>query len=467
MKIRKKIYAFITILAMTVVMFAQADTVSAKAASNGPVSYYGQLQASGNRIIGENTGRPAQVKGMSFFWSQWSTKYWNASTVDRMVDEFQCEIVRCAYGVTDWGTPHNSSDEARLREVVEEAIARDIYVIIDWHSHGAHLSVDSAKDFFTRMARDYGSYDNVIFEVFNEPMNVDWGTVKHYAEQIIPCIRKYSDNLIVVGTPNWDQDVDIAVDNPINDSNLAYTLHFYAGSHQKSYRDKADYALSKNKALFVTEWGSVNADGNGGIAYGYTEEWLNWMNENQLSWCNWAINDKDETSSIFYSDGSLREAGNYLKSILNGSAPYAEWRGAGSNNNNNNSTNNNNNNGSNAGISFTIEAEKYSYMSGVEAAGDCVGYIDPGDWMSYEVDVETAGTYTVDFYVASAQGSSFNLEKNAGTEVLTSVFVPNTGDWCAYTVVSKEVYLTAGMNNIAIGTNQGGFNIDKMVFTKR
>jgi len=117
------------------------------------------------------------------------------------------------------------------------------------------------------------------------------------------------------------------------------------------------------------------------------------------------------------------------------------------------------------GTSFTIEAENYNYMSGVEAAGGCVGYIDPGDWMSYDINVQTAGTYNVAFYVASANGSSFRLEKNSGTEVLANVTVPNTGGWSNYQTVTKSVYLSAGKNTLGIATDQGAFNIDKMVFT--
>ena len=87
--------------------------------------------------------------------------------------------------------------------------------------------------------------------------------------------------------------------------------------------------------------------------------------------------------------------------------------------------------------------------------------------MSYNVNVPSSGTYSVEFVVASAYGSSFKLEKDSGATVLTEVSVPNTGDWGAYKSVYKDVYLTAGNYAIGIGTNQGGFNIDKMVFTKK
>ncbi|MEW9701267.1 glycoside hydrolase family 5 protein [Paenibacillus sp. SI8] len=322
-----KPYAIILFsLMMLFQAFGLAAPASAAACGN-PVSYFGEMKANGNRINGSKTNRPMMVKGSSFFWSNWSGQFYNAATVNRMVDEFQVEIVRAAYGVDESGNPYNSSDESKVRDVVDAAIAKGIYVIIDWHSSGAQNNVSAAKSFFSRMAQQYGSYDNVIFEVYNEPLIIPWTTVKSYAEQVIPSIRQYSDNLIVVGTPTWSQDVDQAANNPItSSSNIAYTLHFYAGTHFQSLRDKANYALSKGIPLFVTEMGFVNADGDGNINYDSTNQWLDWMNQNNLSWTNWSINDKAESASIFKTDGSLTAGGSYLKSILKGHAPYADWR---------------------------------------------------------------------------------------------------------------------------------------------
>ncbi|MBY9079361.1 glycoside hydrolase family 5 protein [Paenibacillus sp. HN-1] len=311
---------------------AAVPATPASAAAANPVSYFGEMKVSGNKINGSKTNRPMMVKGGSFFWSNWSGQFYTASTVNRMVDEFQAEIVRAAYGVDESGNPYNSSDESKVQTVVNAAIAKGIYVIIDWHSSGAQNNVNAAKSFFSKMAQQYGGYDNVIFEIYNEPVNTSWSTVKSYAEQVIPVIRQYSDNLIVVGTPTWSQDVDQAADNPITSySNIAYTLHFYAGSHFQSLRDKANYALNKGIPLFVTEMGFVNADGDGAINYTSTNQWLDWLNQNNISWSNWAINDKSESASIFNTDGSLTAGGNFLKSILAGSAPYAEWRQSGSN----------------------------------------------------------------------------------------------------------------------------------------
>ena len=103
--------------------------------------------------------------------------------------------------------------------------------------------------------------------------------------------------MIIVGTPTWSQDVDIAANAPLAYNNIAYALHFYAATHKQSLRNKAAVALSKGIALFVSEWGTCESSGTGTLDYTETDKWLKFMNDNNLSWCNWSIADKDETSA--------------------------------------------------------------------------------------------------------------------------------------------------------------------------
>lgn len=301
-------------------------TETEKTAENTPVAYYGEIVADGNKLVGKNTGETVRVTGMSFFWSNWSQKYYTADYVDYLVDDYNCEVVRCSYGIQDNGVPYDDTCEPLIEDVIEQAIERGVYVIIDWHSHGAHNNPDEAVAYFEELAEKYGSYDNVIFEIYNEPTQVSWETVKAYAEIVIPAIRKYSDNLVIVGSPTWSQDVTKAAANPVEGENIAYTLHFYAGTHKQWLRDNGDKALAAGVPLFVTEWGSVSADGNGNIDKASTEEWFAWMDKNNISSCNWAVNDKDETSSIFKQDDQLSETGEYIKELIGERTKDSPWR---------------------------------------------------------------------------------------------------------------------------------------------
>ncbi len=495
MKIQKAfsaVCAFVMTAALLPRVLLAPGLSEVSAAGNGPVSYYGQLQTSGNRIIGSSYSEPVQVKGMSFFWSNWQGQYWNSGTVDRMVEEFKCEILRCSLGVDDQGSIYNGGDVGALRSVMDAAIAKDIYVIVDWHSHGAHNNTNAAKSFFSEIARDYGKYDNVIFELYNEPTMVSWSTVKGYAEQVIPEIRKYSDNLIIVGTPTWSQDVDAAANDPINDSNVAYVLHFYAGTHGGDLRGKGDAALNKNAAVFVSEWGTVNADGDGSVNVGSTEQWLSWMDSNKLSWCNWAISSKAEGSSIFGGDGSsLTEAGNYLKKILNTHAETAVWRTVPKSNNdpepqtsesdpqNSESeqqttestpqTQNAERLSLSGSGNAVLEAENYASMSGVELedcaqGGKNVGYIEAGDWMSYAISVPQAMKYELTLDAASENGGG-QIVFSCGGNTLGTLDIPATGGWQNWQQFKVTLELPAGESDLKLTAQQGGYNVDKMTFT--
>lgn len=292
-----------------------------------PVEKHGKLTVVGNQIQDES-GAPVQLKGMSFFWSQWSSHLYNASAVNTVVDDWDATLVRAAMGVEMGGYLENpEAEKAKVKTIVDAAIARGVYVIIDWHDHNATQHTDQARAFFTEMAELYGSKPNVIFEVFNEPDDEPWPQVKGYAEQVIGAIRDAgSDNVIVVGTPTWSQDVDIAADDPITAyPNIAYTLHFYAGSHTQSLRDKAQVAMDKGLALFTTEWGTCDASGNGGIDLEESQVWVDFLNGHKISWANWALSDKDESASALvpgasptggWDDSALTESGKFVKAKI-------------------------------------------------------------------------------------------------------------------------------------------------------
>ncbi len=153
---------------------------------------------------------------MSLYWSLLDNAldFWSEEGVTSMVNTMKIQIVRAAMatGTEDWSdgkykgyTADPNTQKNYVKKVVEAAIKNEIYVIIDWHSHNAHNQTELAKSFFSEMAELYGEYDNVIFELYNEPEKITWSQIKDYANQVIATIRNHSDNLIIVGTPEWDQ----------------------------------------------------------------------------------------------------------------------------------------------------------------------------------------------------------------------------------------------------------------------
>ena len=292
------------------------------------VAQNGLLMVSGNKIVNKNNN-PVSFAGNSFFWSNdnWGgEKFYNSSTVRWLKTNWGSNIVRAAMGVEDAGgyLDNKQANKVRLKIIVEAAIEEGIYVIIDWHSHNAEDHLDEAKLFFKEIAETYGQFENVIYEIYNEPLDVSWSeVVKPYAIQVIQVIREIDpDNLIIVGSPEWSQRVDLVAEDPITTfSNIAYSLHFYTLYHQDWLRERATDAVNNGIPIFVTEWGFKG--------YSMTDleanKWMNWCYLNKISHVNWAVNDKEEEWSIVipgasptgqWQESDLTDAGKLAKNII-------------------------------------------------------------------------------------------------------------------------------------------------------
>ncbi|MBO0321055.1 glycoside hydrolase family 5 protein [Muricauda sp. CAU 1633] len=275
------------------------DETDDQASFTTVVEEYGQLSVEGNKMVDQN-GNPAQLRGMSFFWSQWIGKYYTNETVQWLKDDWHCTAVRAALAVDYEGYLVNpEAEKQKIMTVVDAAIEHGLYVIIDWHDHEAENHLEESVAFFGEMAEKYGSYPNIIYEPYNEPLAVSWRNVlKPYHEAVIAEIRKHDpDNLIICGTPNWSQDVEDVIVAKIDDPNVMYTLHYYAATHKQELRDKAVVAINNNIPIFVTEYGVTQASGDESIDAPESETWWNFLDEHKISYLNWSIADKEELSA--------------------------------------------------------------------------------------------------------------------------------------------------------------------------
>ncbi|MDR6197592.1 glycoside hydrolase family 5 protein [Siphonobacter sp. SORGH_AS_0500] len=319
-KYRSAFGAFVLSLTLLTSMYAQS-----------PVKKNGALRVEGNQVV-NHQGVPPQLRGISLSWSVWGgRKYYNAEVVDWLCRDFNINLLRASMAVQpDSGYLKDPVNQKNLiTGVVDRAIKRGIYVLIDWHDHNAEQHLKESKEFFKTMAQRYAGTPNVIYEIWNEPERQDWPTIKAYSEEIIREIRAQdSENLIIVGSPHWDQDVDVAAQDPIKGyKNIAYSFHFYASesSHDQRLQKKAELAQEKGLALMVTEWGVGEASGDGKFDRQRTQNWMDWMEKNKLSWVNWNITDKRETTAVLNPGASanggwkkqdLTPAGQYIRAVL-------------------------------------------------------------------------------------------------------------------------------------------------------
>lgn len=308
------------------VTFASA-AVDAKPLRLGPVSVYGTLGVKSGKIVSQASGKQVMLRGMSLFWSDATgSQYYNPTVISWAAEKLGIDVFRFAMGIKCYNSnggdcQANSDDaiisansylgnkegkEAQLDNMVKAAIENDIYIIVDWHSHRAENEKSYAKDFFGRMAAKYKDVPNIIWEVYNEPVNTDMGTIAGYANEVISTIRgNGSKHLALVGTPYYSQ---MGSCSGVNDANSAYVFHFYAATHSLgSFRGNIEGCLNGGKAVFITEWGTTDANGTGNVSSSETNNWTSYMDQKNIPNCNWSlrhatIGGKTEASAMF--DGS-------------------------------------------------------------------------------------------------------------------------------------------------------------------
>ncbi|MBC3538159.1 glycoside hydrolase family 5 protein [Rufibacter sediminis] len=274
-------------------------------ATGQAVKEHGALHVKGTQLV-DKAGQPVILRGMSFGWHNFWPRFYTPQTVSWLKQDWKINVIRAAMGIEpkDGYLQKPEWSKEKIKAVVDGAIKENIYVIIDWHSH--NINLPEAKAFFTEMAQTYGKNPHVIYEIFNEPDEESWAEVKAYSEELIKTIRAIDpDNLILVGTPHWDQDVHLAADDPITGaSNLMYTLHFYAATHKQELRDRGDYALSKGLPLFISESAGMEATGDGPLNETEWKKWLDWAEQRKISWVTWSVSDKNETCSVLLPSAS-------------------------------------------------------------------------------------------------------------------------------------------------------------------
>lgn len=294
----------------------------------------GRLQVSGTKLTDES-GNIIQLRGVSTHGISWFPDYVNYDAFATLRDDWGANVVRIAMYPEEYNGYLSGGDKDSLKQIIDNGVnyatELGMYVIIDWHvlNYAPSRHTQEACDFFAEMASKYSGHDNVIYEICNEPVGADWNSdIKPYAETVIGTIRKYDDHaLILVGTNTWSQDVDSVVGNTLDDGNVMYVAHFYAGTHKENIRNKISTALNAGVPVFISECSICDASGNGGIDYASANEWLDFMNSNQLSFIAWSLSNKAETSALIssgcsaksgWSDGDLSETGRWFKSAISG-----------------------------------------------------------------------------------------------------------------------------------------------------
>lgn len=316
-------FALVCVLALGLCLTGGLQIAEAKTTTYYDASA-GRLHVKGTKLV-DKKGHEVQLRGVSTHGLSWYPQYVNDKCFAQLHDKWGANVVRLAMYTEEYngycsGDAKNRSDlKKRIKKGVRLAKKHKMYVIVDWHilSDGNPNShKKEAKAFFREMSREFKGYNNVIYEICNEPNNgTSWKEIKSYARSVISTIRKNDKKaVIVVGTPTWSQDVDQAAADPIKGDNIMYALHFYAATHKADLRNKMTAAINKGLPVFVTEYGICDASGNGAIDKREADRWIQTMDEYGVSYIAWNLSNKQESSSIIKS--SCPKVSGFKKSEL-------------------------------------------------------------------------------------------------------------------------------------------------------
>ena len=299
-------------------------------------SVNGRLHVGGAQLVDEN-GTAVQLRGISTHGLTWYPDYLNESLSRQLSEDWNCSLLRLPMYSEIYCKNEKDKAEslALVRKGINLAVARDMYVLVDWHileDADPNQHIDEAIEFFSLISAEYADVPNLIYEICNEPNGTTgWTDVSQYSNQVIPVIRKNSpDSVILVGTPEYDRNLGSSLLRPLEYDNIMYVLHFYAASHYEGLRAELTSAMDAGLPVFISECGISESDGDGRIDFASAAEWFSCLDQRKISYTVWNLSDKDESSAFFkpgfdpekkIEDSDLTPTGLWVRELIRGRDP--------------------------------------------------------------------------------------------------------------------------------------------------
>jgi len=303
----------------------------------------GSLQVIG-RYLCNSYGEPIQLRGVSSHGLQWYNNCMTPESIQFLSNNWGIDVLRIPVYIKEGGYQKDSVTYLRrVEHLIDECTKTGIYCIVDWHVliPGNPLAKDykGALPFFSYLAKKYKDNKNILYEICNEPSPTienggpDWQKIKSYAVPIIEEIRKYSNSVVIIGTPQWSQLIDDVIGDALPYNNLMYSFHFYAGSH--SFLKESFKNAALHVPVFITEWGITRADNiNTPLYLSQADEWLAILQSMKISWCYWNFSDGKDSSSVLNQGAcmsadweNVKTSGQYVKKACSSNDMFIQGNG--------------------------------------------------------------------------------------------------------------------------------------------
>lgn len=379
-----------------------------------------------------------------------------------------------------------NSDASQPRETVEF-----------WDGNNVQIAADVWRHIAARYANETIIWG---YDLINEPV-----PQPNREYELLPslitmrnAIREVDNNHIIVAEGSWWSSDLTKIDwsDPVTqaetgitsqwDNNLVYQLHHYSGNYAGDgpiLDQRLSIATNLNVPLIMGEYGEADESGIRAMS--------DWCIQNEVGYFPWSFKKMSHDRTLwtippnaayeqlkrFVNNGTTPPGNLYnnmiafcQNNITNG-APDIIWH-----------------QGFYDAVKFEIaltceessafsvpgrlEAENYCGALGIQTettsdvgGGSNVGFVDPGDYLDYRIDVPASGDYNVLLRLASGDENATNktLELQAGSTTVPVTY-NTTGGWQTWATVTASMNLTAGTQTLRINFTESGQNLNWIEF---
>ena len=243
--------------------YKNTDYKAPVAPDDSPVAVHGQLSIKDGGFVDKN-GESYRLLGAAVGWDTLCPQLVNVDTYSYLRDEWGMNTIRVGMEAhSDNGKNGFMDPEVNwdywlyyIDHKIDTIIAAGLYAVIDYHNYQNPLdSIEGAERLFTHIAEKYAGCPNIIYEIGNEPNFGEWKHTKQYADKLIPLIRSYSpDAVIICPSDGWAQKVIDAYKNPLDYENVIYTFHLYCNPFMQDNYNDVKKVLEAGFPVFLTEY---------------------------------------------------------------------------------------------------------------------------------------------------------------------------------------------------------------------
>ena len=299
-----------------------------------PLGLHGALTVAGDTLI-DRFGKSVVMSGVHLFADSYSPSqtdhqfFTSYEELKWLRDDFGINCIRLGL-IPLYFRQDSPETQAQILQnmdfFLENAAKVGLYVILDWHGYeegpgntdteytwaDPRIFADDAAVFFERFSKKFASYENIFYELYNEPSggkSYPWFSAEEVTERGIPYLRGYADMwnnvlrpysermlaiirandpdaAVIVNTLEADQHPEIAALYPIDADNVMYAVHPFSDGHMRSVTTQL-YLRAKrlgNIAMFATEAGFYPDEANGFYDAGLpntVENAIYWLHSSQ------------------------------------------------------------------------------------------------------------------------------------------------------------------------------------------